>query len=417
MHRPLILIFLFLFILLAARESLAGEEKFSWGGDLRARLVDFNRIPTEQGPMLPETRFFRFRTRVWANYAFTPDVSFKARLVNAWREYDSDKGTNRYQAMDEFVFDNFYLDINNLFQDRLDLRLGRQDLKYGTGKIIRIGTPLDSSRTYYFNAVKGRLKFPRLQIDLFAIFNDDEDAFAIHRANRLLVEGEENGAGIYIINKRLTNMVQEYYYIFKHEVRSSNLDLHTVGGRFTRTFNDRFSANLELAIQDGKRDNGNSIGGQLFDLSLFYKLPFFEQLKAKADLSYYYLSGDDPNSSREEGWHAVWSRYPQYMSYTVVRALVPDFASWSNISMPSMGISSQISDHLLLKCRLARVYAPEEGPGGSKEKGSLFISRLTYKINEKWDGNLHFEVMDPDSYYENINHYAHYAHVQLMYHF
>lgn len=82
-------------------------EQISWGGDLRARFVDFLRIPTERGSLLPETRFFRLRSRIWGFYSFNKDISLKARIVIAWREYDTDKGTNKYRAMDEFVFDTF----------------------------------------------------------------------------------------------------------------------------------------------------------------------------------------------------------------------------------------------------------------------------------------------------------------------
>lgn len=417
MRRRQILFFIFLGITLLPCTALADRQPFTWGGDLRARLVDFNRIPIEKGMLMPENRFFRFRSRIRAAYAFTPDISLQARLTNEWREYDGGKGSNDYAAMDEFIIDNFFLDINNLFNDGLDLRIGRQDMTYGTGKIIQLGTPLDSSRTFYFNAVKGRCKLPQLTVDVFGIANDNEDEFAIHRENRLLVEGEENGGGIYIINNRIAGLPQEYYYIFKHEVRADNLDLHTWGARFSPQVSETFSANLELALQDGKRDSGYAVDGRLLDISFYYKLPLLQSHKPVADLSYYYLSGDDPETSREEGWHPVWARCPQYMSYIIPRALMPDFASWSNLSMPSIGLSAAISSKVSCRLRLAKVYAPEKGLGNSKEKGTLLITRFTCKLNRNWDGNLHLEVMDPNGYYGAVNHYAHYAHVELMYHF
>ncbi|MCB2180778.1 MAG: alginate export family protein [Desulfobulbaceae bacterium] len=404
-------------LFLATGPAWSDESRFTWGGDIRARIVDYDRIPTEKGTLWDETRFFRLRTRLWGQYAFTPDVAFRARLTNAWREYDSDKGVNNYQAMDEFVFDNFFMDINNLFSEKLHLRLGRQDLKYGTGKIIRIGTPLDSSRTYYFDAVKARFMFPKLTVDALGIITDNEDEFAIHRENRQLVEGKEHGAGIYVTNRHFAKIPQEYYYFFKHEDRASDLDLHTLGARFSPKFTKQFSANMEVAVQDGSRDNGNDIEGQLFDLSLFYKLPESVSFKPVMDLSYYYLSGDDKNTGTEEGWHPLWARFPQYMSYTIVRALVPNFAAWSNISMPSIGLKANIGSHFTLRLRVAKVYAPEKGLEDGEEKGDLYISRLTYKINDHWDGNIHLEAMDPGNYYAAVNHTAHYAHLQLMYHF
>lgn len=416
-----------LFLLLAAPAGLLAADQatppdqatgpLSWGGDLRARVVSFDRIPTEAGMIWSENRFFRFRSRLWGRYDFTPRLSFTGRLVNEWREYDHDKGSNTYQSMDEVVIDNAYLDLKNLFANRLDLRLGRQDLRYGTGKIIMIGTPLDSSRTTYLNAIKASLHLPPLQIDFLALQVDAEDELAIHGQDRTLVEGDENGGGLYITNQFFAAVPQEYYYLYKHEQRADNLDVHTVGLRLMPKFSTSLSATLEMARQDGHRQHGSSLAGELFDISLFYDLPAWRTWKARFDLSYYYLSGDDPRTSKDEGWHPLWARQPQYMSYTMVRAQVPAFAAWSNISMPSAGFEMEISPHLNLKMRLALVYAPEEGPGTGNHKGSLFISRLSYKIAAAWSGNVHIEVLDPDDYYADTNHLGHYGHVELMYHF
>jgi alginate export protein len=406
-----------LFVILLSANLWAADSPFSWGGDLRARVVSFDRIPTEAGMIWSEQQFFRFRTRLWGRYAFSPDISFTSRLSNEWREYAPDKGTNKYQPLDEVVFDNIYLDVNNLFDNHLDLRIGRQDLQYGTRKIICIGTPFDSSRTYYFNAIKATLSLAPLQIDFLALHVNDEDELAINSQDRRLVEGEEYGGGMYIKNSFFSSVPQEYYYLYKHEQRSQNLNLHTVGLRFMPEFSRNLSVNLEMAMQGGHRQNGGSVAGELFDLSVFYTPSFWQNANPRFDLSYYYLSGDDPNSVKEEGWHQLWARFPQYMSYILVRAQVPDFAAWSNISMPSAGLAVDVNSHLNLKLRVSLAYAPEDGPGGGNKKGSLFITRLSYKINRNWRGNIHLELMDPDDYYANTDGYAHYGHMELAYHF
>lgn len=397
------------------------SEYFTWGGDFRARVANFDRIPKEDGRIWTENRYFRFRSRVWGRYAFSPDVAFQVRLINEWRTYEGNKGVNQYRPMDEFVFDNFFVDVNNLFDKKFDIRIGRQDMQYGTGKIIRQGTPYDSSRTYYLNAAKGRFRFSRdITADVFGIYQEAEDEFAMNNEDRSLIEGDEAGGGIYFINKRSKMIPQEYYYVFKKENRSQDLDLHTFGLRLNPTLTENFSLNVEAAIQDGSRENGGDVDGELFDFSLYFKPAFFAGAKLTADLNYYYLSGDDLTTLKEEGWHNVWARYPQFMSYTIVRSLVSgseNFASWSNISMPSVGASFDLGDKIKIFLRYGRMYAPEKGPGGGKEKGSLYIARINYKLTEKWDGNIHLEVMDPDSYYSSINGNAHYAHFDLMFHF
>lgn len=402
---------------LTAGKAQATDSAAAWGADLRLRIVDLNRIPTEAARTWPENRFLRVRSRLWGSYQITPQLSCSARLVNEWREYGHDKGTNNYQSLDEVVLDNLYIDLDNLFNHRLNLRIGRQELTYGTGKILRIGTPLDSSRTYYFNAVKASLHLDSLQADFLALQVAAEDELAIHSRDRPLLEGDENGGGLYIKNNRFPSVPQEYYYFYKHEQRAANLNLHTVGLRFMPKFSEQLTANLEMAKQAGHRQHETSAGGELLDLSLFYRLPPWRRLNSRLDLSYYYLSGDDPHSRTDEAWQPLWARYPQYMSYTMVRAQVPHFAAWSNISMPSTGLVVDITSRLKLATRLALVYAPEEGPGGGHKKGTLFVCRLAYTINKKWRANFHLEVMDPDDYYSVSHGHGHYSHFELRHRF
>lgn len=402
---------------LTAAGAQAADAAGAWGADLRLRLVDLNRIPTEAVRIWPENRFLRVRSRLWGSYQLTPQLSCSARLVNEWREYAHEKGTNNYQALDEVVLDNLYIDLDNLFNNHLNLRIGRQDLNYGTGKIIRLGTPLDSSRTCYFNAIKASLHLDSLQFDFLALQVAAEDELAIHSRDRALLEGDENGAGLYIKNNHFPSVPQEYYYLYKHEQRAANLDLHTVGLRLMPQFSEHLTANLEMARQDGHRQYGTLAGGELLDLSIFYRLPSWRRLTSLLDLSYYYLSGDDPHTRTDEAWQPLWARYPHYMSYTMVRSQVPHFAAWSNISMPSAGLAVDITSRLKLATRLALVYAPEEGPGGGHKKGNLFVCRLRYTINKKWRTDIHLEVMDPDDYYSESHGHGHYSHIELLYRF
>lgn len=60
-----------------------------------------------------------------------------------------------------------------------------------------------SSREKIVYASKTSLLFPQLTIDLFEIYDDDEDKVIIHRANRPLEEGNDFGAANSLITCRI----------------------------------------------------------------------------------------------------------------------------------------------------------------------------------------------------------------------
>ena len=141
----------------------SSELKTDGGGDIRIRQEDYNNIP---GPAVPGTHqdYLRFRTRIWGQVG-TDSVSLYGRLANEWRDYrvpNSSTTTSRnWRWPDEIVLDNLYLDIKGLLDDRLSLRIGRQDLNYGAGRVIFEGTPGDGSRTLFFDALKATVKLSK----------------------------------------------------------------------------------------------------------------------------------------------------------------------------------------------------------------------------------------------------------------
>ena len=172
-----------------AKEAAKPAEKpakFRYGFDERIRQEYFDNIPIIADPpgvtRGGENNYFRFRTRVWAEADLMDNVTVKARVVNemrAWQEPDMSATPERstYEWPDEWVFDNLYVDIRKLANDQLDLRIGRQELIYGTGKVILEGTPKDGSRTIYFNAAKATWRFSKdTSLDIFGVYVPEDMA-------------------------------------------------------------------------------------------------------------------------------------------------------------------------------------------------------------------------------------------------
>ncbi|NQT81707.1 alginate export family protein [bacterium] len=448
MHKLRAIVLVFLFCLLTASVFAEGgavvppeeSNSFDWGGDIRLRGVNFDNIPINTPPpglaRGGKNVFFRGRTRIWGELAFSDDAHFQARLVNEFRSYEEGSGSNSYDFPDEYVFDHLYFDFKNLLDEKLDLRIGRQDLIYGTGKVILDGNPLDGSRTIYFNAIKASLKLDSTVVDILGIYNEAEDDLAINSQDRDLVgllgkyatDMVESGGGIYVKNKSIEKMPLEAYYLFKNEsdykfnipgapdnpqVFPHDLDLHTLGFRLMPKFTESLSGNLEVAGQTGERGS-QDVDGWMVDAKLSYKFPVCEKVSASASVGFYHLSGDDPDTADDEGWNPLWSRWPQYSELYVYGFDADGAGRWSNVTMPYLGLDVPFSPKASLSLIGGWMMAPEEnGPGSGDQRGFLGTAWFKFKLNDTWSGHLLAEIVDPGDYYV-VDDTAHFVRIEFM---
>ena len=209
-------------------------ERVRVGGDLRLRQEYFDKIPISKDPpgvtRAGENNYFRMRTRLWTEIDLSQDVLFKVRAVNEFRHWQRPDQAGKpdnatYDFPDEVVLDNLFLEVRNLMDQKIDLRVGRQDLMYGNGMVILEGTPKDGSRTTYFNAAKLTVReIPDTTVDFLAIYNDPEDELAMNSTDRDLTglvsgnnEMRESGGGFYLKNKSIKDLPLEVYGLYKNE--------------------------------------------------------------------------------------------------------------------------------------------------------------------------------------------------------
>lgn len=449
MYRSLFVLVFFLSVLLApaligkgAAEEQAKPSPFDWGGDIRLRGVSFDNIPISADPP-GVTRggknvFFRGRTRVWGQYTFSDMVLFKARLVNEFRSYEEGSGTNTYDFPDEYGFDHLYLDFKNLADGKLDLRIGRQDLMYGNGRVLLDGTPLDGSRTIYFNAVKASVKWPETVVDLLGIWDKAEDELAINTQHRDLVglvgkyptDMVESGGGVYLKNSSIQKMPFEAYYLYKNEsdyeywvpgtdgapptkvVQPDDLNLHTLGVRLMPKFTEFLSGSLEAAGQMGER-GPQDVDGWMVDAKLSHKF-VVDTLNPTGSVGLYCLSGDDPNTTDDEGWNPLWARWPQYSELYVYAWDADGAGRWSNVTMPYLELDLPVHAKAGFTVLGGYMFAPEkDGPGGGDERGFLGTCWFKYKLTNIWSGHLLAEFVEPGNYY-NVEDTAYFLRAEFM---
>jgi len=362
---------------LCAQEASVEEEnnpktlQWNGGGDFRVRQEIYDRLPGTGGNVSRYNSFFRMRGRAWGEVK-NEDFTLYARITDEFREYAREPTPyHKYgKTPGELVLDNLYLDMRNLFWDRVDLRVGRQDLWYGSGRVIAEGTPMDGSRTFFFDAVKAVVKFDEKNtLDIFGTYNS---AKTFSLGNPYPVSGGEDlplncmepwstgmaewGGGLYFKSKEFEVLPFDLYYIYMQKSTYQLLNgtkmqgryVNTVGLRLMPKITDTLSAELEAATQYGEKDSGATIGGQLGYAGLTYKMPLESGIKPYTTLAVLYMSGDrDRGTGRmgdrenDRSWDPLWGRYTFLENEMYVYRGIYGVAYWSNLIYPHWKIGCE----------------------------------------------------------------------------
>jgi hypothetical protein len=406
---------------------------FTWGGDVRLREEYFNNVhadKTGKEVANDENNYFRLRPRAWMKWDPSSKVSLYMRLANESRYYmepDADESASaraqvrKWKFPDETVVDNLYIELKGLLGGKTDIKIGRQDLNYGTGKLVLEGTPNDGSRTIFFDAIKITCKrIPKTTVDFFGIYNMPTNNLAIGDESgwRPVVTGLEKGGGVYAMNKAFDAVPFEVYYMFKSEepyvsgtVTNITRDINTVGFRVMPK-NGRLSANFEAAYQFGQ-DARKDITGAMIDALVSYQL-IDSANKPTIHAGCYYLSGDDPTTAdKDEGWNPLWARYPQNSELYVFAYGGP--GRWSNITMPFIRASAGLTKEIRVKAQISDVTAPEDdGPGTGHRRGLLCQVFAEFDICKGLTGHVLADVLKEGNYYRTYETEV-FARWQLMY--
>jgi hypothetical protein len=422
-------------------------EWWSWGADLRLRHISmFNPTTLTPDAARNERHFQRYRIRWWNQ--FTPMENLEANLRLTWeaRTYpkpDQGTGALTYGWQDWYggtvVWDHVNFKLKQVADLPIDLTVGRQDLIFGNGWLILDGTPLDGSRTIYFDAVRATWKPDEANtIDAVFIQQSGQDDGLFHPFNDIeedQIEQDERGAILYWTNKSLEKTQVDGYFIYKHMEplpqtfrkaggalapwQGDRGDIYTLGARAVHEFNDNWQLRAEGAYQFGEKeryDPSNPFGAMLTDGSLSAfgfnsRLTYFfhDEWKTQIRGSYEYLSGDDPSTAQDEQFDPLWGRWPQFSElYIYTYAIETRIAETTNLHRLGIGGSIFPTDklefcldyHYLLadENSLANV-APATFSSNGDERGHLIAALCRYKINKHMFGHLVGEVFFPGDYY------------------
>lgn len=395
-----------------------GEDNpsFKYGLDFRLREEYLINVLDVQDGIGKDDDYLRMKLSLWGKYDVSNDVGLLLKLTAEPKYFFSsgDYGKHQLWTAKEMVVDNGYMDYKNAFGLPIDLRIGRQDFlgTYGEGFLIMDGTPGDGSRTFYFNAAKATWKInPKNSVDLVYINDFREDHFPVINDQHVQTNtSDEEAIVLYGKSKLSDTFSLEPYYIWKRENAygaTPTLKLNTIGARAVYA-PDPWKFRAELADQFGKYDENDrdrqGIGGYAF---LGYK---FKDvcMTPEVNVGGVYLSGDDPNTKKNEAWDPLFSRWP-WMSELYVFTLAKEtkiVAYWSNMQIYRASLKLDFTPNTNLTFWYNYLRANEDpGITGSifsndgKERGQLPQIQLNHKFNKNLSGYVLVEELLPGNFY------------------
>ena len=416
----------------------------NWGGDLRNRIEYFNNLLTlNPNSRLHEQDYFRFRTRVWSTITPAENISLFTRLTTEPREWLEPAGYSPYKGrtgvdMTEGVFDALNVQWKNILQQPATITVGRQDMTLGDGWLVCEGTPYDGSWSLFLDSARFtyELKDRQTTFEAIGILQDGRDDGwmpTINNQNRVLTEQNEKGAIFSIANTTVRAANVTAYFIYKNDAQlngsggksGDNADIYTVGGRLTGLLGERWKYSIEGAYQFGRKqdlsikDQANPTGSSDYRTLDAYgfnsKLTWLAKDKwnNQLNLSFEFLSGDNPGSKNDEMFDVLWGRWPRWSeiglySYAAETRigqeanLIRFGPSWNLTPMKNMDFNAAYY------ALFSPESVPTRGAGGTTLfshndtfRGHFIQSVLKYKFNAHVSGHLWGECLFPGDYYVN----------------
>lgn len=380
----------------------------------RTRLESWDNAMSLDETAADSRTYTRNRTQLGAVWSPTPNLTVGARLGNEFRYYMAPKNIDFH--LNEVFIDNLYLKAVLPWYRSLTLTVGRQDITLGEGFVVMDGGALDGSRSGYFNAVRFDWTVrPNHLLTGFVSHLEETDAYLpiIHNQHQALVEQPETGIGLYYSG--LCSRTEIHGYVIRKNYDRaagfSSANANTIGGRIKQPLSRRIdlTAVAEGGYQFGKRGDADrsAYGGYGYvQYRPAWRAPK-PYLPTLFSVGLIYLSGDDPETDKWEGWDPTFGRWPKWSdSYIYTQVKEDGVAYWTNLVSLNAEVRFILSPDVELKVAYHHLTAPQAAdtlsafPGGTgTARGELFIGKLSYKFNQRWSGHLLCESLDPGDYY------------------
>ena len=149
---------------------------FKWGADLRLRQeYHENAITLNNDVPDHEMDYTRFAPASGARCC--PRMTLRSTTAGSGKAATGSARDPRRLADSYIICDQLNVQMKNLFDTKSTLTVGRQDIIMNDGWLVLEGTPLDGSRTIFFDAVRlqGSCRINHSSLDL-AVLQTHQDA-------------------------------------------------------------------------------------------------------------------------------------------------------------------------------------------------------------------------------------------------
>ena len=428
----------------------------SWGADLRIRNEYYNNA-LSLGSSIPGSPFnnvhaqdyFRYRGRIWTSITPIEDLTLNARLTAEPREFMETSSFDTYFEKNGMqwrygIFDSLNVQWRQPFNLPATLTVGRQDIFLGDGWLVGDGTPEDGSFTTFLDSARFTIKLEdqKTTIDAIGIMQDgrpdgwlptlgpstslggDPNAY-------LLTDQNEKGAILWIANKSLPAANLDGYFIYKNDsainsapasLFSDNADIYTFGGRVSGLVEDHWNYSAEGAYQFGRKQyqynppltaplDENYHNLSAFGMNSKVGYLFKDELNNQLNLSFEFLSGDNPNTGTDEMFDVLWGRWPRWSELYNVYSYVNETRvgqmanlyrigpTWSFTPIKDMQFSTSYYALFADQEVPTQATLPTAFSDSGNFRGQFLQAILRYKFSQHMSGHLWSEFFFPGNYY------------------
>jgi hypothetical protein len=386
----------------------------------------------------------RYRTRLWDKFKLDESTSINTRFTWEFKTWDEPEAQQQDTDLDEIIMDNFNLSMKKFLDMPVTATVGRQDITdLGQGWLVMDGTPLDGSRTFYFDALRFTWNLgEKTKLDTIYIRNMPNSDWwlkPINDRHKYVTQEEEQGAIVYYTDKSSPTTV-EGYFMYKNnnpvnpmpdngfnsfsqasvDAYSKKADIYTLGGALSGpVINDNWNYRVEGAVQTGKSESPNAEdtpNHETENLLAFgekstLEYSFKDDLDNKLHVTYEYLSGDDPGTDRVTAFNPLWGQWPQWsemLQGPYVNSM--EDKTISNMHRLDFGHKFKPNKQWEILTDWNFLWAPENTYEGNSKfsndgnfRGNLITCWARYAFSKNVSGNLVGEYFMPGNYYGSDN--------------